>query len=483
MAIIETNKMAIEACVIPAPQRSIKVYPVKDAYISKANPFYPFGIYNTLSVQNSETNASKALMVFEIPDIDPVDFSNLLRVTLTLHAMYIPDRDVHLLLKYHQDDGWPENGITWAGQPIEYPETICEFVFPAGAEKVKVDLLNIIVKNGIEYNKYAFSIVEDPAYGEQSSDLSIGSREALISNKAPEIKYTYAWYPDNYDIAEMNLKFQVLQSLNKDLPINFGIINGYVNDDLYTRLSIRCNLNAKDLNVYLRPRPIVFDRRYKINMRVKRYANKNLNTRLHVKGFNKTINLPIRFNVKGYTGRQDIGVSLNVRGAQTFPVWLRVPKYSTAQTFNINFAVRKTASGNQVPSFPVTMTVNKYTGAHDLNANVTPRFKDSSEFDVYLRINSYKDSNDFNITHTVRPNGEALIPLDFHVKGYESSVDNLILNMKVKSSASLPVIFYTNLYDDSPFNINMRVRPSWMEDVVVNFKTVKNTWKSYAFIM
>ena len=486
MAIKEQNRMAISTKVVPAPQRTVNLYPVKDAYVSLENPVFPFGRYNTLTIQNSETKANKALMAFDIPEIDPVDFGNLAKVTLTLYPMYSHNRDVHLILKYHQDDGWPENDITWMGCPVEYPEIVARATLLAGEQQVSFDLLNIFKQNGIDYNHYAFTIIEDPEYGEQDTPLDIGSRESIGTSRAPKLSYTYNYYPENFDVAELDVKFAVRRWKESDLATHLKVKNGYKSSDLTTKMHV-VGHTGDDVyyNITMLPSPRAHATNYRLNLKVRQFGNKVLPVKQHVKGYRIDTELPLNnFAVNLYGGDLDYNVNSHIRGRQDYNIRLHVNLHQIDDYLDTQFAVQKNVRGYKAPSIPVSMHVERHDEISYLDTTFAPRYwRKSDNYNITLRVKSEHRDADLVHVHTVRPNGELLMPVKMHVIGYEDKLEYDMI-FRVRGSASLPVYMTTLLHGEAePYNINMKINASWRSDIITSFKVEEPKWKSYAFIM
>jgi hypothetical protein len=491
MSIIERNNMSIAAKIVPAPQKTVNVYPTKDTYLSLANPMYPlFGKYNTLMIKNSETDAYKTIMAFDIPEIDPTDFSNLTKVNLTLYAMTPPSRDVHLILKYHYDNDWPENDITWMGQPVDYPNALAEVVFPAGETQCTIDLLNIFKRNGINYKHYAFTIIEDPAYGEQEEILYIGSREAIGTSRAPKLSYTYNWYPENFEVAEFDINFAVKKYNYNLLPIYFKVKNGCRHQDFNIQLAVRGNEGAiDDFKITMLPSPRVFDTRFKITFTVKQFANADFHVKHQVKGYHLGSDFAIRqLTVRGYGEGSDLNTDFYVRGRDDYAVKLKIETKNKDLFFPVNFAVRKTVDGNQAPTLPVTLNVKLHdNNTQELPITLIPRFYSTSNdgnLPIQFSVKSYNETHDnYIVNFIVRPNGELLYPVTFNVPGYEDEKD-FTINFKVKGNTSIPIRMKTMIAGKKDtYHIRMKIKESWMSDVSVNMIVVEPKQKSYAFIM
>ena len=485
MAIIEQNKMAVAAQVIPAPQKTVKLYPIKDAYLSKTNPFFPFGKYNTLTIKNSEDDTYKAIMAFDIPEISPTDWGNLIKASLTIYAMRAPKRDVHLILKYHQDDGWPEYGTTWAGQPVDYDGNIAKVVFPAGESKLVIDITNTFKLNGIDYTHYAFTLLEDPDYGEQTSQLDIGSRETASSGRAPTLSYTYAWYPENYDLAEFKAKFNVRRWEDYDLQTKLKVKNGQKDSNLMTFLKVKGYKDNKDLDVYIHPCPLVFDTKFRINFTVQQFKDSELYTTLKVKGFKESKDILIPdLKVRGSSSEKDLDVRFTVHSNNDINVKFSVPKYATSSNLPTRFIVKRNVpvTSSLAPGFDVKLKVKRYEDIKDLDVRFTPKYNLNDHLDVRLKVKGYKDNKDLQHVHIVRPNGEALYDIKFKVKGYDDFKD-YIINFKTRGGNDLPVNFSTCYHDNVYCDVNFKVRPSWLSDFLVSFEVVEKKLEPYAFIM
>src|SRR5574344_1955971 len=215
MSIIEKGKMRITTQVLDPPTEKISIPPTKDAYLSQENPLFSYGDLEELTVKNSKTICEKSLLTFFVPAIDEVDFANIKKVSLNFHVAQYLRRKVKIDLRYHEDDGWDENGTTWAGQPLEHPEIIKTIEVNPGDSDFSFDIKDLF-KNSTEGVKYAFTISESADDGEQDIALRLHSKEYKRKDLIPTISYVYEYFPDNYDANDFSADFTVARVIPND---------------------------------------------------------------------------------------------------------------------------------------------------------------------------------------------------------------------------------------------------------------------------
>jgi hypothetical protein len=160
---VYTNNLAVEASIIDPITKVLPVYPVKDAYLSQAEPVFPHGIQKSLILNNSTDEdfvGNKIIMAFDVPKLKDPQYENLISVTLELQCITTPKRDVNIGIKYHTDNNWVEDGTTWLGQPIDGNEIIKSKTLSATQKTLIYDITDIYKSHNNENFHFPITILE-----------------------------------------------------------------------------------------------------------------------------------------------------------------------------------------------------------------------------------------------------------------------------------------------------------------------------------
>ena len=165
------NNMVVKSSILPPPTKTLYYYPVKDVYIDQNKPVRTFNIENMFIKSSTGGNytTKKVLMTFDVPKIDKNQFDNIVSVQLRLHSDKNNSRDANLQLKYHTDNGWDENGVTWMGQPIDDSEVLATTTYSLNQEDITFDITDDYKKANNKGYAPAFTILEDSVDGEEAN--------------------------------------------------------------------------------------------------------------------------------------------------------------------------------------------------------------------------------------------------------------------------------------------------------------------------
>ena len=264
-----SNKMEVASKIVAPPQKIIRYEAIKDTYISQLYPVNSYGDFKNLEVNSTigdEEDENKILMTFSLPEITQDIYDNIVQVRLRLYSQGKITRKANLKLKAHYDNGWIENGVTYIGQPYEYPEVIQTTTVNKGDTYVDFDLTDIYKSHNKEAFDLAYNIVEDETDGQQYY-LNFFSKEAAKENtnlklKTPAIELVYEYYPDNMDISDLpavlTSKVNVVDgtdptgaSTSPDLPVTLEIHSKWTDADLESEVGVTTYTDYKDLEAEL----------------------------------------------------------------------------------------------------------------------------------------------------------------------------------------------------------------------------------------
>ena len=253
------NNMVVNLSILPPPTKTLYYYPVKDVYIDQSKPVRTFNIENMFIKSSTGGNytAKKVLMTFDVPKIDKNQFDNIVSVQLRLHSDKNNSRDANLQLKYHTDNGWDENGVTWMGQPIDDSEVLATTTYSLNQEDIVFDITDEYKKANNKGYAPAFTILEDSVDGEEANNIIVYSSESTYK---PAIAITYKYFPENYDYGDLKGQLTVRYTRPNypvdppdpsnppkpgeevtypDLPGKINIWGGTTKDDLNGQITVK----------------------------------------------------------------------------------------------------------------------------------------------------------------------------------------------------------------------------------------------------
>ena len=207
---VYTNNLAVEASIIDPITKVVPVYPVKDAYLSQAEPVFPHGIQKSLILNNSTDEdfiGNKIIMAFDVPKLKDPQYENLISVTLELQCITTPKRDVNIGIKYHTDNNWVEDGITWLGQPQDNPEYIQMKTLPANATKLVYDITDVFTSHQNTEFHLPLTIMEQESNTTQRK-VQFYSREAG-TRYSPVLKISYAYFAEMMDAKKIDATVKI----------------------------------------------------------------------------------------------------------------------------------------------------------------------------------------------------------------------------------------------------------------------------------
>jgi len=202
---VYTNNLAVEASIIDPITKVVPVYPVKDAYLSQAEPVFPHGIQKSLILNNSTEQdfvGNKIIMAFDVPKLKDPQYENLISVTLELQCITTPKRDVNIGIKYHIDNDWIEDGTTWLGQPEDDPEYIQMKTLSANEKLLVYDLTDLFTSHNNTEFHLPLTIMEQESNTTQRK-VQFYSREAG-TRYSPVLKITYAYFAEMMDAKKID---------------------------------------------------------------------------------------------------------------------------------------------------------------------------------------------------------------------------------------------------------------------------------------
>lgn len=254
------NNMVVNSSILPPPTKTLYYYPVKDVYIDQNKPVRTFNIENMFIKSSTGGNytTKKVLMTFDVPKINKDQYDNIVSVQLRLHADKNNSRDANLQLKYHTDNNWDENGVTWMGQPRDKSEVLATTTYSLNQEDITFDITDDYKKANNKGYAPAFTVLEDPNDGEEDNNIIVYSRES--DRNKPCIAITYRYFPENYDYGDLKGQITVRytrpndpvdppdpknppkpgqEDTYPDLPGKINIWGGTTKDDLNGQITVK----------------------------------------------------------------------------------------------------------------------------------------------------------------------------------------------------------------------------------------------------
>ena len=385
-----TNNLHVLADIVDPITLTIPVYPVKDAYLSQEEPVTPHGSLRYLIVNNSTDEdylGNKIIMAFDIPKLKEPQYENLIAVNLVLTSTSQVKRNATLGLKYHEDNGWIEDGTTYLGMPKDDDNFFMTQSIRTSDKTISFDITDIFKSHNNNEFHFPITILETNT-NKTESKLQFGSRESGIKY-SPVINITYAYFAENMDT--MNLNGQMIIRRNvpdanhpaPELPGQLEIWGGTYIDGIDAKVDIR-TWNVPDLTAD----PPVLAPDLDGNINIKRTENSFLLGQLIVRQ-NKELNLDstvdINFYItrRGYPNEDDPPAKLPSDGRWVQP--LKTPDLNgqiDIRTWNVpdltadppvlppdidgSIVVRKTKDEN----LDSTVTINEYFGDNSINGEV-----------------------------------------------------------------------------------------------------------------
>ena len=216
---ILTNKMEATINLLPPPIKTITVPIVKDSMLDSSRSVINFGkIMQLITTDVSEDKKYRSIIGTDtIPIIDHTDWSNLIRVRLTLYvARYLTDGG-EIGLYITKNNKWTETGVTWANQPTDL-EFVTSKSMAATDKSISFDLTNYFTTNpsGEIINFVLMS--ESNVY--TNIPLTFGSRE---SDYPPILEFAWKYYNSNALVYDIPITITTLAQTIEDIPITFEV--------------------------------------------------------------------------------------------------------------------------------------------------------------------------------------------------------------------------------------------------------------------
>jgi hypothetical protein len=239
-----TNRLNVVANIIDPITRTIFVYPVKDAYLSEEEAVFPHGIQRMLLVNNSTIGrTNKTIMAFDVPQITDTQYENLVSVELILQTTVVPKRNVNIGFKYHEDNGWVEDGTTYLGQPQDEPEIVQMKTLGSLDKNLVYDITDIFTSHENKEFHFPITIMEEES-NVSGSPVMFNSREAG-PKLSPVVKISYYYYPEMIDATKLDGKITIRRNVPNDtepypyLPGQLEIWGGVYRAHLDGELTIK----------------------------------------------------------------------------------------------------------------------------------------------------------------------------------------------------------------------------------------------------
>ena len=235
------NKMEVVSNIIDLPTVSVSWYPTRDTYVSQAYPYYTFNQNVLLANYNARQGlTNKTLFGFEIPDIPKERLDKIASAKLVLTPQSKATSNRNFVIKYHIDNKWTEDGVTWMGQPVEQDEVIAKQTLSPTDAKLEFDFTEIFKANkGNQFN-LAMTMSEDEADGDQAP-FAFYSKEYSAINARPVIVFSYFYEPAEYDYFDLHCNLIV----RRNVP---DTKTGEKEPELPGQLFIDKGINANDLD-------------------------------------------------------------------------------------------------------------------------------------------------------------------------------------------------------------------------------------------
>ena len=398
--ITDSNQMLVTSNVLAPPTEVLYIYPVKDMFVTQTYPVFSFGQYAELYVRKSSTDECKTIMSFNIPALNRKVWENIIYSKLKISFREVP-RATKIALRRVVDDGWSEMGLTWAGQPEQYPDILATYDIDEKANSIYLDFKPFLVQAEGEAFNFSFSI-EEVCDKDQDSDINICSKESYLTKLKPQIITEYEYFPDNYDIADLNLSFAIKAYDKKDLRASVTVMSGNAEEDLPATVKINQYDDQGDLNASIYTAAVTAAG-LSSSVVVRRYSYNNL---------------PGKFRIPLYENNKDIDVS-------TFKV--HVPKYEMPASLTLTrkdveadlaapgFGVKKDAEAELNVEFGIKL----YSPNADLDAYIAVKDYGTAELEGNIKVNGYEaveelSAEDFVVKANDKADIEASIIIPYH---------------------------------------------------------------------
>ena len=250
------NKMEVVSNIIDLPTVSVSWYPTRDTYVSQAYPYYTFNQNVLLANHNAGQGlTNKTLFGFEIPDIPKERLDKIASAKLVLTPQSKATSNRNFVIKYHIDNKWTEDGVTWMGQPVEQDEVIAKQTLSPTDAKLEFDFTEIFKANkGNQFN-LAMTMSEDEADGDQAP-FAFYSKEYSNINARPVIVFSYFYEPAEYDYFDLHCNLIVRRNVpdtktgekEPELPGQLFIDKGINANDLDARIILNTGTGEDDLD-------------------------------------------------------------------------------------------------------------------------------------------------------------------------------------------------------------------------------------------
>lgn len=249
------NKLNVLTGVTTPPTQTIKILPVKDAYVDQGRPVEPFNL-KVLEVGSStidDQNTSKSILYFKIPSITSVQYDNLKTVKLIFRSTSPMGRTVNFQLKYNAHFSWPEDGTTWLSQPKESKNIIQTKRLEKDDRTLVFDMMDLFKSHKNSEFDFPITLLEDPNDG-TNEKINFGSKEANVALR-PTFEIEYEYYPENLDYfdfkGKMNVRINVPNEVYDapDLKGKINVWGGETHDDFNGKISTKTYTgDPNDLN-------------------------------------------------------------------------------------------------------------------------------------------------------------------------------------------------------------------------------------------
>ena len=241
------NKLNVLSGVTTPPTETIKLYPIKDAYVDQGRPVEPFNL-KVLEVGSStvdDQNAAKSILYFKVPSITSVQYDNLKSVRLVFRSTAPMGRTVNFELRYNAHFSWPEDGTTWLSQPKQ-GNLIQTRRLEKDDRTLIFDMMELFKAHKNSEFDFPITLLEDPNDGTQER-IDFSSKEGPFSLR-PTFEIEYEYYPANLDYFDfkgnINVRINVPNNvydapdLNGQIDVwggeTFNDLNGTVSTTTYT---------------------------------------------------------------------------------------------------------------------------------------------------------------------------------------------------------------------------------------------------------
>ena len=482
--ILESNQMQVTTYVVAPPSTAMIIYPVKDMFITKQYPVFSFGEYAQLFVRKNNDSECRTIISFDIPAIEDNIWKNFIDCKIKITFRDVP-RATTIVLKQVEDDGWSETGVTWAGKPVVYPETLATYQIDENTKTIEYDIKDFLMGLKGEPGNFAFSIRELND-NEQTVDIDIYSKESSVEALRPQIVAEYEYFPDNPDLADLvgsvNVRINdYAEFVSRGLKVKNGIP---APADLSATMRVKgysTYVDGPTFNIYTVAKTV---KDVRFTCVVQRWTHKDL----RAPGFR----LPLK-HANADLSASDFSTIIH---RHEIPATLSVPKFTERVELQATgFAVKK----NSYAGFEGSLIVPVSRDKVQLPASITvskvipeePPKREDPLYDLYeasmlrgsMTVKGYEDQAEFSMSCSVMSRAD--LPGSISIKYYEEEADLECINLYVKPHIDLVADdFSVNKIDEKIITaFDFYVRPSWAHDMTVRMKIVKDPRKPYAFIM